>query len=138
MVIGEEFVRVHIGQFAEFINIFNIADMARVYLCGGNSGIYAFVMLPVIQAGQQYVTAAQQHTAEKKEENHTVFGEFMPGMEENGGGESKEKKEEASAFDPAAGQACKRGASLHKRGKGAEQYKHEKDGGFGFSGFKGR
>lgn len=51
MVIGKELVRVKVGQFMEFINIFDISDMAGVYLAVSDSRINAFVMLPVVKAG---------------------------------------------------------------------------------------
>ena len=59
MVVGKELVRIEIGESAEFINIFDISDMARVYLAGSNPCINAFVVLSVVEAGQKYITAVK-------------------------------------------------------------------------------
>ncbi len=50
MVIGKELVRVKIGKSAEFINIFDISDMAGVCLAVSDPRINSFIVLPVVKA----------------------------------------------------------------------------------------
>lgn len=53
MVVRKELVRIQVGQPAEFIDIFYVADMAGIDLAGGNSRINAFVVLSVVKARQK-------------------------------------------------------------------------------------
>ncbi len=59
MVIGKELVRVKIGKSAEFINIFDISDMAGVCLAVSDPRINSFIVLPVVKARQKHITAAK-------------------------------------------------------------------------------
>lgn len=62
VVIGKILVGIYVRQFMEFIDIFDVAYVPRVDLGAGNAGVKAFIMLSVVQAGQQNIPAVEQHT----------------------------------------------------------------------------
>ncbi len=97
MVIGKKPVGIEIRQPVEFIDVFGITDMPGVYLAGGNTRVYPFVVLPVIQTGKQDIETVEQHSPKNKEEYHVFLGKAPAGMERQQGGKRGKKEKKTAA-----------------------------------------
>ena len=77
----------------EFVQVFNIADMARVDVRSPHTCINAGVMLPVIKTGQKHIAAAHQNAQQNNQKNNVILGEKLLGMQIEAKAPIAEKKQ---------------------------------------------
>ncbi len=73
MIVGEKLIGVYIRKLVEFIQVFNITNVAGVNKIRSHAGIGPGVVLAFVKAGKQHIGTPQQDTCQNQQENHCIF-----------------------------------------------------------------